>query len=141
MFFSKYALAVEVEDCLFEIFDIIFHELDSEIDKRYKEGTLNGAIGVYPKDNSKIKVGSFWNGKNFTNSDEKDYIEIDENQDIYAFVSKNTMFGGLIKSKNTIENLKYQAAFEGNVIIINVSSEMSIGLGDFWDGKKIIPVV
>ena len=138
---GKYALAVEVDSSLFEIFDILYYEKDSEIDLRYKKGTLNGAIGVYPKDNSKIKIGSFWNGTNFADSDDQDYLEIDEEQDVYVFLSNNIMFGGVIKPKNTLENAKYQAAFQVNVIIIDVSSQISIGLGDFWDGKKIIPVV
>jgi hypothetical protein len=138
---GKYALAVEIENSMFEIFDILYFDKDSEIDIRYKSGTLDGAIGFYPKDNKKIKIGAFWNGSDFISADEKNYVEVDPSQDIYVFTSQNIVFGAVIKDKNTLENSKYQAAFEGNVIIINVSSESNVGLGDFWDSKKLINAV
>lgn len=138
---TKYALAIEVDNSLFEIFDILYFDKDSEIDIRYQKATLNGAIGFYPKDNTKVKIGSFWNGIDFIAVDERDYVEIDPSQDIYVFTSKDIVFGAVIKDKDTLENYKYQAAFAGNVIMIDVSSEANIGLGDFWNGKNIIPVV
>jgi hypothetical protein len=138
---SKYALAVEIDSSLFEIFDILYFDKDSEIDTRYKSGTLSDAKGFYPKDNKKIKIGAFWNGSDFVSADETNYVEIDISQDIYVFTSQDIIFGAVIKDKNTLENNKYQAAFQSNIIIINVSSEDNIGLGDFWDGKKIISVV
>lgn len=138
---GKYALAIEIEDQLFEIFDILYFEKDSEIDLRYRYGTLGDTKGIYPKDNRKIKISSFWNGIDFISDEEKDYIETDPLQDLYILISNNIVFGGIIKNKNTIENDKYQAAFEGNVILINVSLVDNVGLGDLWDGKKIISIV
>ena len=138
---GKYALAVEIEDQLFEIFDVLYFEKDSEIDLRYRHGTLSNTKGIYPKENTKIKIGSYWNGIDFISDEEKDYIEIDPSQELYIFISNNIVFGGVIRDKDTIDNYKYQAAFEGNVILIDVSSINSVGLGDLWDGKKIISVV
>ena len=138
---NKYALAVEIESSLFEIFDIIYLEKNSEIDLRYKNGTLNTAIALCPKDNSKLKIGSLWDGENIVSDESEGFFEIHLDQDAYVFISNSKMFGIVVKPKDHSDNYKYQAAFESNVILIDVSSENNIGLGDLWDGQKVQSIV
>jgi hypothetical protein len=138
---NKYALAVEIEPHLFEIFDIIYLEKNSEIDLRYKNGTLTSAIAVCPKNNSKLKVGSFWNGEDVVSEEVEGFFDINSDQDAYVFIFNSKMFGIVVKLKDHPDNYKYQAAFESNVILINVSSESSVGLGDLWDGQKVQSIV
>ena len=46
-----------------------------------------------------------------------------------------------INNKINYYDKKYQAAFENNVVVIDVSSENDIGLGDLWDRQKFIKMV
>jgi hypothetical protein len=138
---NKYALAVEIEPLLFEVFDIIYLEKNSEIDLRYKVGTLSPAIAVYTKNNSRLKVGSFWDGQNIVSEETEGFFDINSDQDAYVFISNSKMFGIVVKLKDHPDNYKYQAAFESNVILINVSSESNVGLGDLWDGQKVKSIV
>lgn len=133
MFFSKYALAVEVEDCLFEIFDIITHELDSEIDKRYKEGTKNTAKAIKALSNKNIKNGSTNNNGFFESEDKDGFLEIDDNQYAFVFLSDNKVFGAVIMTQESPGLEKYINAFESKVIVLDISLEENIGIGDLWD--------
>jgi hypothetical protein len=138
---NKYALVVEIDTSLFEVFDIVYLEQGSEIDLRYNNGTLSPAIGVRPKNKSNIKVGSFWDGQNFVSQETNGFVNINSDQDAYVFISDSKMFGIVVKLKEDPDNDKYQAAFESNVLLINASSETSIGLGDLWDGQKVKSIV
>lgn len=141
MITNKYALAVEIDHLLFEVFDIFYLEKNSEVDLRYKKGTNIPARAICVKDKSKIKIGSFWDGKNISSNEPDGFFEIDDNQDAYVFLSDNYVFGVALKLKEDPDNDKYQAAFDGNVILIDVSSDPRVGFGDLWDGQKLKPII
>jgi hypothetical protein len=136
MFFSKYALAVEIEDYLFEIFDIITHELDSEIDKRYKNATKNTAIAIKALSNKNIKNGSTNNNGYFESEDKDGFLEIDDSQYVFVFLSDNKVFGASIMTEESPGLEKYINAFESKVVLLDISLEENIGIGDLWDTKK-----
>lgn len=136
MLFSKYALAVEVEDCLFEIFDTITHELDSEIDKRYKKGTKNTAIAIKALSNKNIKNGSINNNGLFESKDKDGFLEIDDSQHAFVFLSDNRVFGASIMTQESPGFEKYINAFQSKVLVLDISLEENIGIGDLWDTKS-----
>lgn len=133
---SRYALAVQVDDSFFEIFDILDLEKNEERDLRYKAGILNGSKVINPKDTSGIKIGSFWNGSKFIPDSFEDCLEIDEDHHIYTFLSENKIFGFMINAKGTFIDEKFQAALDLNVILINVNDDDIVNLGDIWDGNS-----
>ena len=141
MFTDKYAWAVQIKDDLFEIFDIIYLEKETEISRIYKNATSIGATAISIPVKNKTKIGVFLNENNISfNLKSPDY-EILENEDVYLTISENKVFSFMVMEKTNPDNQKYQAAFESNVIIIDVSLENEIGLGDLWDREKIIKVL
>jgi hypothetical protein len=141
MFTDKYAMAVQIKDDLFEIFDVLHIEKESEVNIKYRNATNNGATAISIPIQNNTKIKNFLNQHNIlfnlTNTD----IDILESQDIYLFMSENKVFSFMVMEKTDPVNQKYQAVFEGNVVIIDVSSEDNIGFGDFWDKEKIIKVL
>ena len=141
MFTDKYAWAVQIKDDLFEIFDIVYLEKETEISRIYKNATSIGATAISIPVKNKTKIGVFLNENNISfNLKSPDY-EILENEDVYLTISENKVFSFMVMEKTNPDNQKYQAAFESNVIIIDVSLENEIGLGDLWDREKIIKVL
>ena len=134
---SKYAFAVEIDTNLFEIFEIVYVEKDSDKDKRYKIATASLAIGIKAKSHKNIKVGSTYNNGFFESEDKDGFFEFDENQSVYVVLSNNKVFSITAILNDHPSFQKWEAAFDSNVIMIDVSSETNIGLGDLWDGQKI----
>ena len=141
MIINEYALAVEIENGMFEIFDILYFEKDTEIDLKYKKAILDGATGVYTGIRTGIKIGATLEEHKNMNYISEEVFNISEDQNVYLFISNNKIFGLTINKKNDIDDEKYQAAFEGNVILIDVSLQSGTNLGDIWDGQKIIKMV
>ena len=141
MLLNEYALAVEIEDGLFEIFDILYFEKDSEIDLRYKTAISHGAYGVYSPVRNGIAIGDRFENNTVLHNVEDDSLDISDDQNAYLFISENKIFGLSLNQKTDFADEKYQAAFESNVILIDISLENKANLGDLWDGKKIILAV
>lgn len=141
MFISMYALAVEIEDNLFEIFDILYFEKDTEIDFRYKKAISFGATGIYKNIRDGIKINAILQNDSLVSDSNEETFSIDENENIYLFISNNRVFGFIINQKHSQSDEKYQAAFSSNVILIDISLEKNVGLGDLWDGQKIVSVI
>jgi len=145
MKFDKYALATEIEENsnLFEVFEIIIFESDSEISKRWKSGTSNqNAIAMNVTGLDNLTFDSFWDGQKFNLPDNKervvghDVFDIwghEENSLSLAFLSKNKIFGRVTKH-NDIE--KFEAAFSNKVLVIDASDVKLFGLGYIWDGSS-----
>lgn len=141
MLLNEYALAVEIENGLFEIFDILYIPKDTEIDVRYKTAISYGAHGVYIPINSGFAIGDRFENNSVVHNVEDESFDIPDDQNAYLFISDNKIFGLTINQKLDFVDEKYQAAFESNVILIDISLENRANLGDLWDGQKIIPVV
>ena len=141
MFTDKYAWAVQIEDDLFEIFDIVYFEKETETAIRYKHATSAGATAISIPIKNKTKIGLFLNENNLSFNLKNIDSEISENEDVYLMISNNTVFSFMLMEKTNPDNKKYQAAFGSNVVIIDVSLENDIGVGDLWNRKKIIKVL
>ena len=141
MLFNEYALAVEIEYSLFEIFDILYIPKDTEVDLRYKAATSYGAHGVYAPISSGFAIGDTFENNTVVHNLESESVNISDDQNAYLFISDNKIFGVTINQKLDFADKKYQAAFESNVILIDTSLENKANIGDLWDGQKIIPMV
>jgi hypothetical protein len=138
---NKYALAVEIEDGLFEIFEVLYFEKDTELDIRYKDATSKGAIAIHTQIHSGIKIGAIFDGNNIISENLEDSASFDEDHNIYFLLSDNKIFGVIANPKSESYDQKYKAAFENKVIVIDISLEKNIGFGDLWNGQKIIKTV
>lgn len=136
MLTSSYALAVKVDDSSFEIFDILELEKNEERDSRYRAAILKGSKVINPKNITGIKIGSMWNGNNFTPDNYDGCIGIRDDQNIYTFLSDNKVFGFITNYKNTFLDEKFQAAIDSEVIVIDLENQNNINLGDIWDGQN-----
>jgi len=135
---SKYALAVEVDNNLFEIFDIMYFEKDTELDLKYKKGAASGAKFISIPIKNTIKLSDFLDENNLLYNLTNYSHDISENANIYLGIANNTVFATVLIEKINILDQKYQAAFGNNVVLVDISLEDNVGLGDFWDGQKII---
>jgi hypothetical protein len=136
MLTSNYALAVKISDLEFEVFEILNLDIDEERDSRYKAGILKGSKVINPKNKSGIKIGSFWTGSEFIPDNYDDCLEIDDDINIYTLLSDDKVFGFIMNKKNTFLDEKFQAAFDLDVILIDLSEHSGVSFGDIWDGKK-----
>ena len=141
MLLSKYALAVEIEESLFEIFDIMYFEKNTPIDLKYKKATAHGAYGVYSPVRSNLAIWDTFENNTVMHNVESESVNILDDQNAYLFISDNKIFGITMNRKTDFVDEKYQAAFESNVILIDISLENKANLGDLWDGQKIISMV
>lgn len=141
MLTNKYALAVEIEPNLFEIFDIFYFENGSDIDLRYQKSTSDGAIAIHSKIRNGIKIGAILDNDKFLYDSTENTFDIEEHEDIYLFLSNNKVFGFYIQKIGEPDHIKYEAAFENKVIVIDISLENNVGFGDLWDGQKILRVI
>lgn len=141
MFINKYALAVETDDNLFEIFDILYFEKGTEIDLRYQQNIANKAIGIHSTIRNGIKIGAIFDNDKFIYESTEDTFDIAEDENIYLFLSDNKVFGFIINQKEDPADKKYQAAFSSKVILIDISLEQKVGFGDLWNGQEIIQVI
>ena len=141
MFVDKYAMAVQIEDNLFEIFDILFIEKETEMARKYKNAINHEITAISIPIQNKTKVGMFLNQNNILFDLKSIDSDISEDQDIYLSISDGKVFSYMLMEKTNPDNEKYQAAFESKVVIIDVSLENDIGLGDLWDRQKIIKVL
>jgi hypothetical protein len=138
---SKYALCVKIDKDMFEIFDIFYVEKDTEIDLKYKKAISLGVFAFHKDISNGIQIGSILEKDNFVSDPAKEYIYISKDQNAYMLTCNNIVFSVLVKNKNDLSDEKYQAAFQSEVILIDVSSEDLVGFGDIWDGKKIINMI
>jgi len=133
---NKYALAVEIEEYLYEIFDILYLEKDTEIDKRYKDSISMGSKAIVAPDFNNIKIGATLIDNKFVVDNQEEVKPFNYNDVVYVFLSNNKIFGIMSMGKNNISFSKYDAAFDGNVILVDLCKEDSAGLGDIWDSRK-----
>lgn len=140
MLINSYALAVEIEKGLFEIFDILAFDKGTEIDVRYSNAVSSGATGVFKNIRKGIKIGATLDNDILVSDSEEGAIDLEDNENAYFLISENKVFACMIHEKDNQFDKKYQAAFENNVIVIDISLENNVGFGDLWDGQKIIRV-
>jgi hypothetical protein len=138
---SKYALCVKIDKDMFEIFDIFYVEKDTEIDLKYKKAISLGVFAFHKDISNGIQIGSILEKDNFVSDPAKEYTYISKDQNAYMLTCNNIVFSVLVRNKNDLSDEKYQAAFQSEVILIDVSSEDLVGFGDIWDGKKIINMI
>jgi hypothetical protein len=141
VFTNRYALAVEIEDNLFEIFDVLYIEKESGMDLALKKATAINTSAISIPIKSKIKIGDFLNQNNLLFNLKSHEVEISDENTIYLIINNNEVVSFLLHQKEDPNDKKYQAAFESNVIVIDVSLENNVGLGDLWDRQKIIKMV
>jgi len=138
---NKYALAVQIDDDLFEIFEILYLEKDTELDLKYKKAANHGANFISIPIQNTVKLSTFLDQNNLLYNLTNYSYDISEDQSIYLGISKNKVFIVMLIENTNITDQKYQAAFENNVVLVDVSLENNIGLGDLWDKQKIIKVL
>jgi len=141
MLIDKYAMAVQIEDDLFEIFDILSFEQETEMAVKYKNAVNSGITAISIPIKNKTKIGPFLNENNISFNFKSIDYEISENEDVYLMISNNIVFSFMLMEQTNPDNKKYQAAFGSDVVIIDVSLENDIGVGDLWNRKKIIKVL
>jgi len=134
---NKFALAVEIDTDIYEIFDVFFFE-NIEISQRYSKAISTGAIGILAPDYNNIKIGATLVDNKFIVDNQENILEVQENNVVFVLLSENKIFGVIIMKKDAPNFAKYDAAFESNVIVLNISDEESAGLGDIWDASKKI---
>lgn len=133
---NKYALAVQLNENIYEIFDILYFEKDSEIDKRYKHSISLGATAILAPTLHNIKIGSVFSENKFI-VDNQDNIRVFQDEDIaYVLLSENKVFGIIVMNKESIDYPKFNAAFDSNIIVIDISDQDGVGFGDIWDSKN-----
>lgn len=137
---STYAIAVEIEKDLFEIFDILTFDTGTEREVRYRDAVALGATGVFKNIRKGIKIGATLDNDVLINESEEGAITLEDNENAYFLISNNKVFACMIHQKDKEFDKKYAAAFESNVIVIDISLEDNVGFGDLWDGNKIIRV-
>lgn len=133
---NKYGLAVEIEESLYEIFDILYLEKDTEIDKRYKDSISMGSKAIVAPDFNNIKIGATLIDNKFVVDNQDGVRPFNYTDVVYLFLSNNKIFGIMSMGKDNISFSKYDAAFDGNVILVDLCEEDSVGLGDIWDSRK-----
>jgi hypothetical protein len=133
---NKYALAVEIEDGIYEIFDIFFMESNTEISDRYKKAISPGAIAISAPTLDNIKIGAKLVNNSFVVEDKEGIRTFEENDSAFLLLSKDIIFGIMVMKKNHHSYLKYIAAFENKVIVLDVSDKDKVGFGDMWNEKK-----
>lgn len=141
MITNKYALAVQIDTNLFEIFDIMYFEKDTELDLKYKKAANCGANFISIPIQNTIKLSTFLDENNLLYNLNNSSYDISENQNIYLGISENKVFIVMLMEKTNITDQKYQAAFENNVVLVDVSLEKNVGIGDLWDRQKITNVL
>jgi hypothetical protein len=141
MLISKYALAVQIDNELFEIFDIFHFEKGTEPDLRYQKAISSGSKAIYTQIRNNIKIGAIFHNNELICESTKDAFSITEDENIYLFLSENKVFGFVVNKKEDLSDLKYQAAFTENVILIDCSLHDNVGFGDIYDGQKIVNAV
>lgn len=135
---SKYALAVELDKDIYEIFDILFFEKNTEIDKRYNNSISLGATAILAPNLNNIKIGSMFIDNNFIVDNQEGIRKFEDGDLAYVLLSENKVFGIIVMNKQSIDFPKYNAAFHSNVIVVNVSDQDKVGFGDIWDSKNNI---
>jgi hypothetical protein len=134
---NKFALAVEIDTNTYEIFDVFFFE-NIEMSQRYSKAISAGAIGILAPDYNNIKIGATLVDNKFIVDNQEGILSFSENDVVYTLLSENKVFGISIINKNTDRFIKYDAAFENDVIVLDVSNEDSVGFGDIWDSNQKI---
>ena len=135
---SKFALAVEIDKDIYEIFDMFFLEPNTPRAQRYNKAVSNGAIGILAPDYNNIKIGATLVDNKFIVDSQEDVLQVKENDRVCVFLSENKVFGLIIMDKDSYQFIKYDAAFESNVIVLDISNEEFVGFGDIWDANKKI---
>ena len=133
---NKYGLAVEKEEFLYEILDILYLEKDTEIDKRYKVYISMWSKAIVAPDFNNIKIGATLIDNKFVVDNQDGVRPFNYTDVVYLFLSNNKIFGIMSMGKDNISFSKYDAAFDGNVILVDLCEEDSVGLGDIWDSRK-----
>ena len=133
---NKYAFAVEIEDGVYEIFDILFMESNTKLSDRYKKAISLGAIAILAPTLDNIKIGAKLVNNNFVIEDKEGLRTFEEDDSVFLLLSKDIIFGIIVMKTNDYSYLKYIAAFENKVIVLDVSDKDAIGFGDIWDEKK-----
>ena len=138
---NKYALAVEIEDGIYEIFDILFMESNTEISNRYKKAISLGASAIAAPTLDNIKVGAKLVNNIFILEDKEGARTFGEDDSVFLLLSKDIIFGIMVIKKNDPTYLKYVAAFENKIIVLDVSDKDVVGFGYIWNEKnqEILP--
>jgi len=134
---NKFALAVKIDKNIYEIFDIFFFE-NLEMIKRYSQAISVGAIAILAPNYNNIKIGAVLADNKFIVENKEGIQTFSQNEVVYTLLSENKVFGISIINKNTDKFIKYNAAFENDVIVLDVSNEDSVGFGDIWDSNQKI---
>lgn len=135
---NKYALAVEIDRDIYEIFDMFFFEPNTPMSERYKKSVSEGAIAILAPDYNNIEIGATLVDNKFIFDSKEDTEKFQEDDAVFVLLSKNKIFGIIKMKKNAPSFPKYDAAFENNVIVLDVCTEESVGFGDIWDADKKI---
>ena len=138
---NKYAFAVEIADGVYEIFDILFMESNTGISDRYKKAISLGAIAMAAPTLDNIKIGAKLVNNSFVVEDKENIRTFEEDDSAFLLLSEDAIFGIIVIKKNDHSYLKYVAAFESKVIVLDVSDKDAIGFGDIWNEKnqEILP--
>ena len=127
---NKYALAVEIDKDIYEIFDMFFFEPNTPISERYKKSISKGAIAILAPDYNNIEIGATLVDNKFIIDVQKDIKKFQEDDAVFVLLSQNKVFGIIIMKKNAPNFTKYDAAFENTVIVLDLCNEDSVGFGD-----------
>jgi hypothetical protein len=133
---DKYAFAVEIEDGIYEIFEILFLESNTEISNRYKNAISSGAVAILAPTLNNIKIGAKLVNNSFIAEDKQGVRTFEQDDSVFLLLSKDTIFGIISMKKHDHSYLKYSAAFENKVIVLDVSDKEKVGFGDIWNEKK-----
>jgi hypothetical protein len=154
----KYAVLTQIDDNQYEVCHIqrIIDEVDNlERINRIEEALLSGEniSGVSANGRTGLLLGSTWDGTQFflPNPMPENFIGTaiengiaytnnnNENFSAYAFLKGNKVFWILAPLKESLLDIKLEAAFENNVTLKKIDDNAIVTLGYIWDGNNFNP--
>lgn len=144
----KYALAVQIDENLYEVFDVINVPDSATPSITRIENALNSGHQILGMKTTQfgnsVVHGAIWNGENFSGGNEDYYLNKNPNWSVsnsFSFLCNNEIFLISFMSVNTSANEMYDAAFSGNVTLIKVQEDQDVSPGCTWNGLEFSSLV
>lgn len=154
----KYAFLTEIDNNQYEVFHIerlLDDESNIERINRIEEALSSGEniSGIAANGKPGVLLNSTWDGTNFTlpnpiperaiNAGFENGILYKTNNDVdisaYVFLRNNKVFFMFAPLKDSLIDIKMQAAFENNVTVRKIDNDALVTLGYIWDGNNFNP--
>lgn len=136
---SLYAFAVKIENNsnLFEVFELINVEDTQSMSNRWKQAFAAGNVSLIQNVNvEKISMGSKWDGENFIFNEDGEVLKYYNKDNAAIMLSNNLVYGGILFADEPHSRAMQIAAVNSENIGIDVTDIPGVNLGSIWDGTS-----